>query len=77
MDDLERPNQDFKIGDKVRIKHDILREDFIGDPDIMVTPMREYAGEATTITRATRHLRIELDNGAWNWPANALELEEE
>lgn len=68
----------FKIGDKVRIKKDLIAEDIREcNYDIFVTEkMTKFAGNTATITQVKEEIEsyiIDLDEGLWNWTERMFE----
>lgn len=68
----------FKIGDKVKIREDLV-VDLLYGCDIFVSDMSEYCGKEATITairdsylKGVAYL-LDIDNGEWYWTDEMLE----
>lgn len=59
----------FKVGDKVRIREDLLPMQGYGRITY-VRPMNKYKGcNATIVSKGTISYHLDIDDGAWNWSA--------
>ena len=57
----------YKIGDKVRIKEDLVANQWFGD-DVFTPEMASYKGQVVTITKIRENKYvIEEDHGDWHW----------
>lgn len=66
----------LKVGDKVRIKDNVREKCTFG----CNAKMASYAGKVTTIKNISESIfkdykiKLDIDNGVWNWSENVLEL---
>ena len=75
----EEPKPAFKVGDRVRVKKDLMVGEQYDDGCYFTSDMSEYCGEETVITTANIHgygnrYNIDIDNGRRSWSNSMLEL---
>lgn len=71
--DLFKKESKFKVGDKVRVKNDLVGYKIYGTYGF-VPCMSVYKNKIATITKIKGNvISIDLDNGEWNWDEQMLE----
>ncbi|MGL5323565.1 MAG: hypothetical protein ACRC91_02390 [Aeromonas sp.] len=71
----------IEVGSKVRISHKLKDSNFRDRDDMVVYPMRKFAGEVATVIQVREkeygtYYRLDIDNNYWNWPSDTIDLVE-
>ena len=64
----------YKVGDKVRIRKDLIVGNLYHDEEIVVDAMLDYRGITTTIKDVAGEdlYFLSCDHGCWYWPGKTL-----
>ena len=74
--------KNLKVGDKVKIKQDLVFGKFYNDC-MYTVPMEKYAGKVATITNVFHdsetevNYKLDIDKGKWFWDSEMIEPVEE
>ena len=64
----------LKVGDKVRVRKDLIAGHFYDYTTSFIPDMRKYMGKIATIRRKYSYAySLDIDGGCWNWSESMLE----
>ena len=80
MKKITKSKLKFKIGDRVRIRVDLVVDDPKYIPVGFIPMMKEYRGKSAIIIKMItfdnkkfkESYKLDIDNGAWNWTDEML-----